>query len=157
MRLRGYFATPASLCHFHFQPGFRVSSVVVGGRNRDAQCAGRFFQSQPCEETQTDQLCLAVILRFELLECLIEIQKVDRLPVSLSCNARQLDPLELAASSQTFPAPRALNENSLHGPSRRAKKVPSTVLVDVHCRTNQTYPGLVDQSRRLNRLPWFLP
>ncbi len=89
--------------------------MSVGSRTRDPETTGRFFDRQPGEEAQLDQLGLLRVLGRELVERLIQGQKIIRRRRHKCIGRVQVNTLPVAAPLAAVLAAGVIDEDRYFG------------------------------------------
>ena len=142
------------------EPATSISPVSRGGRDRDAQRVRGLFDGQADEETELDQIGLALVGGFEPVERVVQCEQIDVRLGNGRSMSRELDPFagrrRLSQCACAAPGPRG-SAASLRRPRRRSDRGCSTPAPLPPTDADQAEIRLMDESRRLQRLPRRLP
>jgi cyclic pyranopterin phosphate synthase len=137
------------------QPGFGKGPIPFGRGQRDAEGVGYLRHRQARKETELDQVGLGWLHSRQFRQGLIEGEDVQRGRLLDGTSGIEIHSLPLAPPLESPPAAGLLNDDPPHcfrrGSEEMAATVPLLCLLHIH----QPKVGIVDQGRRLERLPWL--
>src|SRR5262249_42880848 len=134
------------------QPGTGESPVTLGGRTGDAEYLGRFLEGASREDTEFHDLGLLRMLLFELIQCVVQGQQIDRILARAAGQFRVFNTVETASPFLRAVAAGVVDEDAAHGLGGRGEEMPAGIPILGLLRVHQTEVSLVDHGGGLKRL-----
>ena len=136
------------------QPGARVGPITLGGRNRDAERLGGFFEREADKIAKLDDFSLAGVMSGEPIERFVHRQGLFLVAMRRGdFKFVNIDMLRPSAALVAMLSARALDENSPHRLGGRGEEMRSVGKNSIA----EAKPGLMHQRSRLKSLSWPFP
>jgi hypothetical protein len=145
-----------SLSQTGVQPGFRVSPVTLYRAGRDAEDRRYLLVGKTAEEPQFDHACLALVDLSELIEGPIDSQNPFWIVIKDDCGISEFFLLSTQASFCGRTTSGVIDQNPPHRPRCHSEEMGAVVPVLV-LTSKHPHEHLIDQRRRLQRMPGSLP